>query len=175
MEDRNALASCGGIFSCNFSLIRNAGDMRFAVTNAADNSVLDSATAAEVNGGDGRMVGAFYYTNVGAWYNASMYYALDDPCWAIPAEIREGDQLTVTMQAITERKLLEGNGGVNWATVTQPGSCKSISFTIDNTAPKVDRWDLMHKTVDGEEKTYLEVQVTDNRYTAALILTSPKE
>lgn len=174
LEDRNALASCGGIFSCNFSLIRNAGDMRFAVTNAADNSVLDSATAAEVNGGDGRMVGAFYYTNVGAWYNASMYYALDDPCWAIPAEIREGDQLTVTMQAITERKLLEGNGGVNWATVTQPGSCKSISFTIDNTAPKVDRWDLMHKTVDGEEKTYLEVQVTDNRYTAALILTSPK-
>ncbi|MCD8120544.1 MAG: S8 family serine peptidase [Lachnospiraceae bacterium] len=172
LEYRNAINSTSSaqysLYSITPSLIRNAARMRMYITDAATGEV-------------------YYYTDCDDGINAGTYYSSLE-CWLNTADdvygeidwdytdadgnaLAEGTSIKVTLLAATEytleqdaKKDLPEGEEIDWDALWGTGAEYSYTFTIDNTAPEATSM-----SYDSESDT-ISIEVTDNRYVAAVIL-----
>ncbi|MGM9553265.1 MAG: S8 family serine peptidase [Faecousia sp.] len=174
--DRNAISSGGRVVSLHWSLIRNAADFRAAIEDQDGKTYYLSVCSDEYGGG--WSYAATYIPQNGAWYNVSDAQTLDEENggWQPSADIADGTELTVKLQAAPEYYLnpadaTHKNPWVDWNDVSGKNAL-TVPVAVDNTAPKLSVQTLDY-SMWGEEKT-VSVTVTDNRYTAAVLLMTPK-
>lgn len=158
LPERNALNNQVGdvIYSLNCSPIRNAAASKIAITSA------DGGTP-YVEQELGQVMGAYYYSNGGAWKNTATNLRLN---WA--GTDGNGNPLpenTTVKIALTLAPELYVNddGSVNWAALGE-GATLSTLVTIDNTDPE-----LVAVEHDKAAKQ-LSVTAKDNQYVAAVAL-----
>ena len=175
--DRNAISSGGYITSMNWSLIRNAADFRAAVENAAAGEAYYESIRSEEDPNGGFDYAAAYVSQAGAWYYVSSAQELNEEQggWQ-PGDIENGTELTVKLQAAPEYYLnpadaSHSNPWVDWKDVSDKNAL-SIPVAVDNEAPTMEVYAQDDSDWDGEKTVH--VSVKDNRYTAAVLLMTPK-
>lgn len=172
------------------SMIRNAADIEFFVSNADTGEIY----YVEDYAGD-ILYSNFYYANAGAWYDWTTSYAVAPYGWdytdANGEPIPEGTRLTFTFGAVPEYYVSEegyfaddafayddyyesevfmGNEMLDemWTDGTVgEGAFLSYSFTVDNTAPELDNENGDALVYEGNTLSF---RVSDNNYVAAVVL-----
>ncbi|MGM9640627.1 MAG: hypothetical protein ACI3V3_04610, partial [Faecousia sp.] len=175
--DRNAISSSGRIVSMNWSLIRNAADFRAAVENAETGEACYEVIRSADDPNGGWDYAAAYIPQNGAWYYVTSSQELDEENggWQ-PKNIENGTELTVKLQAAPEYYLKPADGThrnpwVDWNDISSKNAL-SISVAVDNEAPELEVYAEDYSEWGGEKTIY--VTVKDNRYTAAILLMTPK-
>lgn len=168
--DKNAISSNGKITTFGWSLIRNAADIRILVQDAAEKTYYE-AYASEDDPSGGWSYAATYVPNSGAWYYVASTQTLEDGNGWQPKTVADGTELTLLLQAAPEYYYDSESETVDWSRLSRK-NVLSIPVAVDNTAPTLtvettdDSWDSGKKSIH--------VTVTDNRYTAAVLLMTPK-
>ncbi|MGM9639956.1 MAG: S8 family serine peptidase [Faecousia sp.] len=175
--DRNAISSNGFITSMNWSLIRNAADFRAAVENTATGEAYYESIRSADDPAGGWDYAAAFIPQSGAWYYVASSQELneDGGGWQ-PGNIENGTELTVKLQAAPEYYLNPAdashkNPWVDWNDVSDKNAL-SIPVAVDNEAPTLDVYAQDDSEWGGKKIVYVSVQ--DNRYTAAVLLMTPK-
>ena len=156
---RNAMNSENGatLVGQQFSLIRNAADMKLLVENAQSHEIyyendLDAAYS------------AFYYTNGGVWVNttqlAEMNWSGTD---ADGKKLPDGTKVNVSLVA-APAYYRDDEGNVEFSQLGR-GAYLTTPITIDNTAPVATAVNLELLNRDT-----LTVKAKDNQYIAAVLL-----
>lgn len=175
--DRNAISSNGRITTMSWSLIRNAADFRASIEDPTGHAYYEAIRSEDDPENGGFDYSAIYVPNTGAWNYVQSSQNLDEAQggWS-PAGIADGTELTVMLQAAPEYFLNPADEThplpwVDWENLNTK-NVLSIPVAVDNTAPT-----LSVKATDSswnnEGKT-ISVTVQDDRYTAAILLMTPK-
>lgn len=179
LPQRNAISSTADTYisALNFSLIRNAADVRAVISNAETGEIYGEEQVGET------VYAAFFAPSYGWWQYLSNFlvptHEEGDPGWfAVDSRgniLPEGTHLVASIQAAPEYALRE-DGTVDWDNLDVDGTVMSIPFTIDNTAPTISAISVgtERDTATGEERLFVEAKVQDNQYTAAILLLTPK-
>ncbi len=154
LPERNSINAAASLDYIRSTLIRNAADSRFFVTDAEGNVVY------ELQGG--QVASAFYYANQGDWFYTSNTVKTNYK----PADFAEGDALTFNISYAPEYYVGE-DGEIDWNALGD-GATTSISAVIDNTAPELK--DAFMEGYDPDTAMWDAFTVTakDNRYIAAV-------
>ena len=153
MPERNAISGVNGdmISKIGFTNIRNAADAYFQVLDLTNGEVLISESL-------GAMPSAYYYVNGQVWKNT--YWNVSTSLNF--AGIADNTLVDVGMCLIPEY-YVDAEGNVNWEALGN-GTTFSMSMTVDNTAPTVE------KVVVDEENNVMTITALDNQYIAAVAL-----
>lgn len=154
---REAISAGTTIVQITQTMIRNAAGLVMVVTN-------DKGDFLYMGDLNTQVVGAFYYTNAGSWYNPSLTYSPQKVVSTFG--VQEGDRITVSAVAIPE--LYEQDGELTEDQVKElisegklgHGAYLSQSFTVDNTAPVVES--ISKEMLTGS----LTITARDNNYVA---------
>ena len=159
LPERNAINSADTIALWRTTLIRNAAKAQLTVTDAAGNKLLDKNVGNNV-------ASAYYYTNGAAWRNTTFPLNLN----VNPASLKlsEGDTFTLKLSAATEYSVAQ-DGSVDWDSLGD-GASMEYSFTVDNTAPDLEKVTLEEDLTNGDLS--MNVTASDNQYIAGVILTN---
>ena len=148
MPERNAMNSTDAMDGVSFIAIRNADQSRVTVVNeTTGQTILDQLT--------GPVNMAYYYGALG-WQNSGMFlqtnFSLKDA--------QEDDRISMSFTLVPEY-YIDAEGNVDWDALGE-GATRSISWTIDNTAPE-----LLGVSIDVLNNT-MTVKASDNQYIAAV-------
>ena len=80
------------------------------------------------------------------------------------------------LQAAPEYYLNDDNATINWDEIDPKNTTLSLQATVDNTAPELKSISVGTEfdPATGESYDYVETVAQDNRYTAAVILLTPR-
>ena len=156
MPERNALNGANKLDSISYSLIRNAAQVKISVVNAETGDEYFAKS-------ESMKYAAFYYTTGQSWentaYKTSLGYGFTD---AEGNALADGTKLLVKVEALPEYNVK------NESTVPGTGTVWSTPIVIDNVAPEI--LDMGGSTDEAGNKTDMYIEVSDNRYVAALVL-----
>ena len=154
-EARNALSAVHGdkIAGVQYSLIRNAAAGRLTVTNLTTGAV-------EYTKNIGQSYAAYYHTNSSRWMNTSASQSM-----GFTPKGNDGDRYEVKLTMAPEYYVK--NGVVDWDALGE-GASKSLTFTVDNTAPEI-------KDVTVSEDKIITASVQDNQYLSVAFLINAED
>ena len=157
--ERNAINGETGnaVLGVQNTLIRNIAGWRYTVTDKDGNDLIEPVYG-------GAKYGAYYYANQQKWMNTSTQVGAK----YVPSGLAEGDTVTFTVTYAPEY-YVKDDGSIDWDALGD-GATKSITATVDNTAPK-----MIDAAVSGyDPATYdwtdLTVIAQDNQYIAAIVV-----
>lgn len=169
-SERNAISSLEEspwqLYALFPTLIRNASDVRASITDAETGKVY---FVNDYDSFDDYMLGCFYYTNAGQWYDSTSDYGIGfdwdftDPATGKP--VPEGTRLRYTFQCVPDY-YVNDDGSVRWDEAGR-GTELSYEFTVDNTAPTFAGERPLTLSADGNTLYYT---AQDENYIAAVIL-----
>ena len=148
MPERNAMNSADALDGVSFIAIRNADQSRVQVINETTGEVIMDQKTGAVNM-------AYYYGALG-WQNSGMFLQTNFSM----KDASEGDRLSMSFTLVPEY-YIDDEGNVDWDALGE-GATRSISWTIDNTAPE-----LFGISIDVLNNT-MTVKASDNQYIAGV-------
>ncbi len=154
LKDRNAVNADTMIKSAYYSLIRNAGAVRFYIENKYGKIVYEDELGAEY--------AAYYNPNNGRWFNTSSTNGLN----FMPNIFKQGESFTLNIQAVPEYYIDE-EGNVLWDEVSKEGTTYSLPVVYDNEAPFIVGAECDEDEDDG---LVLVLSAHDDQYIAAVAL-----
>lgn len=150
--ERNAVNSNDTVLSqIQFAVIRNASGSKFLIKNLTTGEIITDQSL-------GAFDAAFYHDNSGAWMSTGV---AANPNYNF-AGTKENETLEFTL-ALAPEYYAAADGTIRWEDVDMTNAL-SITATVDNTAPKIDK-----AVVDGNK---LIVTATDNQYISYIALTN---
>lgn len=160
MPERNAINSADNIALWRITLIRNAAEMHYSVVDGNGKTLVDNSAGSNV-------LSAYYYTNGGTWRNTSA--SMKPNLSPAALQLSEGDTFTMKISGATEYSV-KPDGSVDWDSLGD-GASQQYTFTVDDTAPVVEKVTLTNDLTDGSAVS-LNVTASDNQYIAGVILTN---
>ena len=174
LPERNAISSDAAVTvtAMNFNLIRNAGVLRASIVNGDTGEVYARESFDQI-------YASFFFPNYGTWQNYNQSVVPEtETGWAVTdrsgAPLAEGTQVDLTLQAAPEY-YVNSDGSVDWDALDADGTSMTLPLTVDNTTPVLSQVSVGTETdvASGTSYDFVEAVVTDNRYTAAVLLLTP--
>ena len=156
MPERNAISAVTGdaLTMLGFTTIRNAAGAFFEVRNTETGEYYELQ---DLTGGD-PLYSAFYYVNAGAWENTYWQVNMEFTADGIP----NNTPIEVGVTAVLEYYVNE-DGSIALNELGE-GATFSMPMVVDNEAP------VLKDVSVSEDKTALNIEVSDNQYVAAVAL-----
>lgn len=162
IADRNAMANTSNLYSASVTMLRNADNLSFIISNADTGEIYKVYDK-------GSSTGAYWNTSSSTWSGTAANQTLG---WLFTdsnnKKLEDGTRITITARALPElywdrfNKAVKGEpaDGAYWTT----------TFTIDNVKPEATGITYSNDAITGARS--LAVSVKDNRYVAAVLLIS---